>query len=134
MIGHHAALIYTMVMVSAADRNMTDRELRAIGEVVGYLPVFENFDRETLPTVTSACAQLLESEDGLDAALEEIRNALPGRLRETGYLLACEIFAADGQASREELRMLELLRDALDIDRLVAAALERSTRARFMKA
>jgi hypothetical protein len=39
-ISHHAALIYTMVMVSAADRNMTDAELRMIGEITRGLPVF----------------------------------------------------------------------------------------------
>ena len=34
MISEHAALIYTMVLVSAADRDMTDSELRVIGTVV----------------------------------------------------------------------------------------------------
>ena len=34
MIDHHTALIYTMVLVSAADRDMTDAELGEIGELV----------------------------------------------------------------------------------------------------
>ncbi len=37
MISHHAALIYTMVLVSAADRDMTDAELRKMGEVISGL-------------------------------------------------------------------------------------------------
>lgn len=134
MIGHHAALIHTMVMVSAADSDMTDSELRMIGDIVATLPAFADFDRQRLPEVTAACAALLQAEDGLDAALEEVRHGLPGRLRETAYLLACDIVAADGEATREELRMLELLRETLDIDRLIAAALERATRARYMSA
>ena len=40
MIDHQAALIYTMVLVSAADRNMSDAEMRIIGDNVRDLPVF----------------------------------------------------------------------------------------------
>ena len=39
---------------------------------------------------------------------------------------------ADGQASQEELRLLEMVRHSLDIDRLVAAGIERGARARHM--
>ena len=46
MISHHTALIYTMVLVSAADRRMPDAELRKIGEILGTLPVFEGYDSE----------------------------------------------------------------------------------------
>lgn len=40
--------------------------------------------------------------------------------------------AADGYTTQEELRLLELLRDSLEIDRLNAAAIERGARARHM--
>jgi len=39
MLSHHAALVYVMVMVSAADRNMTDAEMKTIGEIVNFLPI-----------------------------------------------------------------------------------------------
>jgi len=39
-ISPHTALIYAMVLVSAADAEMTDSELRTIGEVVTHFPVF----------------------------------------------------------------------------------------------
>jgi hypothetical protein len=42
------------------------------------------------------------------------------------------VVAADGEATQEELRILELLRHRLGIDRLVATAIERAARARFM--
>ena len=45
MLDHHRALIYTMVIVSAADSDMPDAELRIIGDIVGDLPVFRDFDR-----------------------------------------------------------------------------------------
>ena len=83
MISHHAALIYVMVMVSAADRNMTDPELRMIGEVVSFLPIFGDYDPSLLTRTTAACAEMLDADDGLDRAIEAIKAALPGRLRET---------------------------------------------------
>jgi tellurite resistance protein len=129
-ISHHAALIYTMMMVSASDRNMSDAELGSIGDMVLHLPVFEDFDRKKLPKVGAECAKLLNQEEGLDEALSLIKKALPKKLRETAYALACEVAAADGKASQEELRLLELIRDRLDLDRLTAAAIERGARAR----
>ena len=131
MISHHSALIYVMVMVSAADRNMTDAELRMIGEIVNFLPVFRDYDPTLLPHTTAACAELLDSDDGLDRAFEVIKRSLPPRLRETAYALACDVAAADGEPHQEVIRMLELIRHRLAIDRLTAAAIERGARARF---
>ncbi len=134
MISHHAALVYTMVIVSAADRDMSDPELRAIGEIVGYLPVFRDYDVELLPKTAEACAEMLDLEDGLDKAFELIRAALPVRLRETAYALACDVAVADGDVNQEKLRILELIRHRLDVDRLAAAAIERGATARYRTA
>lgn len=133
MLSHHSALIYVMVMVSAADRNMTDAELHTIGEIVSFLPIFRDYDPTLLPQATIACAELLDSEDGLDRALGVIKASLPARLRETAYALACDVAASDGEAHQEVLRLLELMRHRLDIDRLTAAAIERGARARFIR-
>lgn len=130
MIDHHAALIYTMVLVSAADRNMTDAELRTIGEIVNYLPIFKDFEADKLPRVAADCAEILNSDDGLDNALQVIKGALPRKLKETAYALACDVAAADGEVKQEEIRLLELIRHDLDIDRLAGAAIERGARAR----
>ena len=131
MLDPHGALICTMVIVSAADSDMTDAELAIIGEIVGHLPVFRDFDRNTLPSVLESCSQLLSREDGLEEAFAEIKKALPANLRETAYALACDVAAADGEAQQEELRVLELMRHRLNIDRLIAAGIERGARARF---
>ena len=133
MISHHAALIYTMVMVSAADRRMPDAELRKIGEIIGTLPVFEGYDPDLLPQTASDCADLLDDEDGLDKAFSLIEAALPAKLRETAYALACDIAAADQEVTEEEARMLEMLRHGLKLDRLIAAGIERGARARYSK-
>ena len=132
MIDPHSALIYTMVLVSAADREMTDSELQAIGGIVKQLPVFRDFDATNLARAAQDCAGILNAPKGLDNALDLIVEGLPSRLRETAYALACEVAAADGTASQEELRLLELLRHRLEVGRLVSAAIERGVRARHV--
>lgn len=133
MIDHHSALIYVMVLVSAADADMTDAELETIGENVRYLPVFQDFSIERLPEITRDCTRLLTDSNGLDKALDLIRDSVPDKLCETAYAVACDIAAADAKATQEELRMLELLRHKLGVDRLCAAAIERGARARHMR-
>lgn len=133
MIDHQTALIYTMVLASASDRNMTDAELRTIGEIVNFLPIFRGYDSDELAVVAEDCAALLDDEDGLEKGLDLIRMALPQKLRETAYALACDVVAVDGEAHQEELRMLEMIRHRLDVDRLNAAAIERGARARFAR-
>ena len=131
MLDPHGALICTMMMVSAADRDMAETELAIIGDIVGDLPVFRSFDRHSLKSVLEECAKLLGRENGLEVALSSIKKALPAKLRETAYAIACDVAAADGEASQEELWILELIRHRLEIERLIAAGIERGARARF---
>ena len=134
MVSHHTALIYTMVLVSAADGDMTDAELTVIGDIIRGLPVFKDYDPEQLPTAAADCAELLSVDDGFETVIGMIGRALPERLRETAYALACDVAAADESADQEELRLLEMLCHHLKIDRLVTAAIERATRARHATA
>lgn len=131
MLDHHRALIYTMVIVSAAERNLPDSELHAFGEIIGHLPVFEHFDKSELPGLLNDCVELMSRENGLEETLAAIKAGLPPKLRETAYAIACELVATDKEATQEELRVLELLRHRLKIERLTAAAIERGARARF---
>lgn len=130
---HHKALIYTMVLVSASDGEMNDVEIGSITEHVRYMPVFRDFDTSRIPEITDSCLRVLADEDGLDKALDLIRAELPEGLRETAYLVACDVAAADGRTAQEELRLLEMLRHRLDLSRLVCAAIERATRARHVR-
>jgi tellurite resistance protein len=132
-LSSHEALIYVMVMASAVDSTMNDRELGRIGELVQALPVFANFDDENLITVSRDCAALLSGPEGLDIVLETVRDTLPPRLYDTAYALAVEIASADLSVKAEELRLLSLLRDRLGLDKLTCAAIERSAIARYRK-
>jgi hypothetical protein len=135
MIDTQAALIYVMVMVAAADNNMADSELHIIGDVVNHLPIFADYDKDRLTKDLKDCATLLGRDTGLEEALKGVKAAVPGKLRETAYALACDVAAAGAgrELSQETLRLLEMLRHRLAVDRLVAAAIERGARARFIR-
>src|ERR1700733_4279344 len=133
MLDPHGALVYTMVIVTGAESRLPPDEVAIIGDIVGHLPVFHGFDRKKLAGHLNDCADLLSRENGLEETLEAIKAALPQRLRETAYVIACDLIAVDGSATQEELQILELIRLQLDIDRLIAAAIERGARARFQQ-
>ncbi len=130
-ISHHEALIYVMVTVSASDRSMTDKELLKIGDIVRQLPIFSDFDPERLVYVAEECGRRLQDDDGLDEILDIVADTLPPPLYETAYALAVEVAAVDLHVEQEELRFLQILRDYLEVDKLIAAAIERSARVRY---
>ncbi len=128
------ALIYGMVTLSAADSNMTDAELRVIGDLVKGLPIFNDYDPEALLLTASSVAAKLQGDDGLHEVLDIIAVSLPKRLYDTAYALIVDVAAADGTLEREEVRVLQMLRNRLNLDRLTVAAIERSAIARFRTA
>ena len=129
----HQALIYTMITMSGVDRDISDTELTRIGSIVKNSPVFEDFELNELTKVASSCGTALGEDDGLNQVLTAIANAVPEKLRETAYALAVEVAIIDRKVEREEIRFLQMLRDRLDLDKLIVAAIERGARARHRK-
>ena len=101
-LSHHAALVYVMVTISAVDRTMTDEELARIGEIVSNLPVFDDYDEETLVKTAEACSEILSADGGLEQVFRLVAGALPPKLRETAYAVALEVAAADRQVSQRK--------------------------------
>lgn len=130
VITPQTALVYSMVMTSAVDRDMNDVELKRMGDLVRRLPVFAGYPDENLLGDGRACSKLVSQDGGMRDALEAIAAALPERLYETAYALAVEVAVADLHLPPEELRFLQLLRDALKLDKLIIAAIERAALAR----
>ncbi len=127
------ALVAIMIAVSASDEQIRTAELVAIQRIVNHLPVFADYDADRMRQVAQTVFDLLEEEDGLDALFGLVRDALPERLFETAYAMACDVAAADGTLRDTELRMLEEIRHELGIDRLHAAAIEWGARARHSR-
>ena len=126
------ALVATMIAISASDANIRTAELISIKRIVDHMPIFASFDQDRLGEVSNAVFELFEEEDGLDALFGLVREALPEKLFETAYALACDVAASDGLLGESELRFLSELRYELRIDRLHASAIERGARARHM--
>lgn len=125
-----AALIYTMVMTSAADGGMSDAELSAIGDMVKHMPAFTDFDQNRLVPVAAACAAVLAEENGMDLAIERVRTALSPSLRETALSLAWEVALAQSSVAPTERRLLELMEQRFEIDALMARIIETAARIR----
>jgi len=128
------ALIFVMVMASAVDNMMNDKELGRIGQLIDVLPIFHGFDKEKLIEVSRRCADILAGPEGLDIALEVVRDTVPPRSYDTAYALAVEIMAVDLCIRPEEIRLLQMLRDRLKLDKLTCAAIEHSAVARYRPA
>lgn len=127
----HEAMVCTMVLIAAADGAITDREIGVMAGLVQTLPVFADFSTERLQVATDAAVGLLEEDEGLAHAAQLIRDALTPRLRETAYLIACDVVAAEPNPSQPLLRMLDFVKSEFELDGLVAAAIERGTRVRY---
>jgi tellurite resistance protein len=127
------ALIYTMITMSAVDKSMSDTELRRIGTMVRELPPFRDFEEDLLIAEAQACGRLMSAPGGLNKVLDAIARSLPPHLRETAYVLACEVAVSDHRVEEEEKRFLQLLAGRLGLDPLIASALERGARARHRR-
>lgn len=127
------ALVAVMIAASFSDETVRTCELLTIQQIVNQLPVFAGYDVDRIRTVAQTVFDLMEEEEGLDALFGLVRDALPERLNETAYALACDVAAADGMLRETELRFLQEMRHELAIDRLHAAAIEWGARARHMR-
>ncbi len=124
------ALVAVMITTSAADESMSANELLSIERIVGAMPAFGDYDTDRIRLVGQTVMDMLSEEDGLDAILGLVKEALPAHLNETAYAMACDVAASDGKVKLTELRFLEMVRYELSVGRLAAAAIERGARAR----
>ncbi|WP_374763108.1 tellurite resistance TerB family protein [Yunchengibacter salinarum] len=129
-ISQETALVYVMVVAAASDGDMSESEITRMTGLVGYLPAFRDYNVERLRADTDSCIEMMSSEEGLDAALGLIMEAIPESRYDLVYSLACEVAASDSELTQAELRLLEIIRHTLGVDRLTAAALERGVAAR----
>ena len=126
-------LVFVMVAVSAVDSNMEETEMLRIGNVVKTLPIFDGYNSDQLVNAAKTCRDILQDDEGLETILG-FAASLPDNLHQTCYVLAAEIAVADLSVSAEEVRLLQLLRNHLSVDKLTCAALELAARARHQSA
>lgn len=123
-------LIAVMLSISASDENLRTAELMSIQRMVNHLPIFNTYETARMTEVANALYDVLAEENGLDILWETVRTTLPERLFDTAYAMACDVAASDGAVKGAELALLADMRYELNIDRLLAAAIEAGARAR----
>lgn len=123
-------LVAIMMAFTASDGTIHTAQLVSIERMVNHLPAFKDYRIERLKDVSNAVFDLLAEEDGLDILWDTVRTNLPERLFDTAYAMACDVAAADGATHETELQLLADMRYELNIDRLLAAAIEAGARAR----
>lgn len=129
----HEALIHLMVIAASSDAKVSDRELEIISRLVNRSPVFETFDHSNLGQVAAQAIDLIKDSSNLDKVLGMVLAGVPPRLHDTAYALAVEVASVDLRLEQEELRFLEMIRDGLNLDGLIASAIEASARARLRR-
>ena len=129
----HDALVAVMITTSAADEQLRTEELLSITRLLEQMPAFDNYDPSNVKNVSAVVFDMLEVEDGLNAIVGLVKEALPAGLNETAYALACDVAASDNTVKMQELRWLEILRNDLEVDALAAAAIERAAQARHRR-
>jgi hypothetical protein len=127
------ALIHIMVTTASSDAAISQQELDRIEQLLARTPIFAGYDRARLEAVANQCVDVI-NRSGVEPALDAAVGALPDRLQDTAYALAVEIAVVDLHLPQEELRLLEMIRDLMKIDRLVTAAIEAAARARMRTA
>ncbi len=125
----HQVLIHIMVTMSAADTAMTESELLKIENIIKFLPVFKGYNEDNLVNDVAECRKILDQENGLETIIKNTKKHIPRKLHETAYAVAVEVAAADLNVEQEELRLLQILRQDLNIDKLICSAIERGARA-----
>ena len=128
MLSPEVALIHAMVLAAAAGRGLEREDLEAIAGLAGHLPMFEGMDAREVRALATGCAEQLRS-GGSAELYRQIRRALPGRLREAAYALACDVLVLCRRP--EVAQALEEVRTGLEVDPATARAIDRAARERI---
>ena len=134
MLSPQEALVYTMVVAAESDHEIAESEVHVIGDLGNPLPVFQAVGRAKMTAMAMACSELLSGAGGRAKVFAMIRKALPSQLRDTAYALACDVIAVDSRLRRDELDALEEIRAELEVDPVMARAIEQVAKVRFQAA
>jgi uncharacterized membrane protein YebE (DUF533 family) len=134
MLSPQEALVYTMVVAAESDHEIAEAEIKIIGDLVNHLPIFRGLDRAATTRMATACSKMLGQRGGSDKVFGLIRQALSVPLRDTAYALACDVIAADSRLNRNEMQILEQVRTELEVDPVMARAIEQVAEVRFQAA
>ncbi|KWT70094.1 hypothetical protein APY04_1132 [Hyphomicrobium sulfonivorans] len=115
-----------MFAAAASDRTVSQPELLRINSMVAELPAFRSLGGDWMSREAQDCGRLLSKPDGMGKIVQMIVGALSPDLRETAYALAAEVASSDLAIKDGEREFLKLLEEAMQLDPLLKAALEKA--------
>ena len=117
------AALAVLAMLAALE---TDRK----ESLSGFLPLCPQIDANRAALIVPLIRDMASASDGVEAVLDLIAEALPHDMTDTVYLLGADYVSTYGTALPEQMRLLERLAEAIKLDRLTRAALDRAALAR----
>ncbi|MBV44265.1 MAG: hypothetical protein CML87_00240 [Rhodobiaceae bacterium] len=111
-----------MTLSAAIDGAISKKELKSINFFVNTLPVFKNFDKDSLPTKMNDCMQLIEAEESFENILDTINSNLEKELKRTAFILSIEIMMTEMNIDEEAVRFLDIFGNILELSELEKAA------------
>ena len=111
-----------MTLSAAIDGAISKKELKSINFFVNTLPVFKNFDKDSLPTKMNDCMQLIEAEESFENILDAINSNLEKELKRTAFILSVEIMMTEMNIDEEAVRFLDIFGNILELSELEKAA------------
>ena len=111
-----------MTLSAAIDGTISEKELKSINFFVNTLPVFKNFDKDSLPKKMNECMQLIEAEESFENILDAINSNLEKELKRTAFILSIEIMMTELNIDEEAVRFLDIFGNILELSELEKAA------------
>ncbi len=103
----------------AGDGHISDEEKEAFIAVSNRMQLFKT---QSIPEFNAMVDKLfgVSNRKGNDTLLRLAAEALPAELQETAFTVATDMVFADGEVDDEEIRLLEVLQEALGIEEMLA--------------
>ena len=120
-----------MTLSAAIDGTISEKELNSINFFVNTLPVFKNFDTDSLPKKMNECMQLIEAEESFENILDAINSNLEKELKRTAFVLSIEIMMTEMNIDEEAVRFLDIFGNILELTELEIAASKFLIRAKY---
>jgi len=117
------AALYVAHRLSGADETHWQAHLDATPSLAGLT-------QTAALSALGLAEETANATDGVDALLDMLAAAVNAPQAETVYLICADYIALKGRVSPEEMRFIEKLGQALGLDRLSRAALDRAAQAR----
>jgi tellurite resistance protein len=114
-ISDREAFIEALMLVSAADEEVSGEEMETLAGVIGQLEAFSNLEEETIAELISQALKRVMTE-GAEARAKAIAVALRNdEARRLTFRWACAMALADGDVPESEQSALKVLQKAFDL-------------------